>query len=312
MFCKFPAPSDNKAGCNKSLDYLSKEDKNRGDDNELKGFFSSDQTNLSKDDAQKTIEHSYYKKGLKSDQDKHFMVVVSFSKDELKGKSNEELIKYAQKNFANDYAASVTGREVDPKSIAWIGKVEENRKYKGFDKEVKEGNAKSGQIKEGDNRHIHFIVSRKTLDDKQISPHSNHFKSGTNSGAVKGGFDQDIFKLNTEKSFDKEFSHSREKKDMVQEKLKPYRKDLSAKDYTPIKADSLLEKIKTSFNKTKELAKSLFFNQNKPMKTAEEKNIKPEKTQSKSVLDKLNEKTQERQNEQSKEQDQNKDKGLSR
>lgn len=316
MFCKFPTPSDNAAGCGKSLDYLSKEDKNREPEHELSGFFSANQTNLSKEDAQGIVEHSLYKKGLKTDQDKYFMVVMSFSQDELKGKSNQDLIKYAQQNFAKDYAGSVTGRDVDPNQIAWVGKIEETRKHKGYDKEVKEGNAKSGQIKDGDNRHVHFIVARKTLDDKQVSPHSNHFKSGTNSGAVKGGFDQDVFKLFSEKSFDKSFSHDREQKDMVQEKLKPYRPDLSQKDHTTNKAESLLDKIKTSLNKTKEIAKALFFNQNKPMKTTVDKSVERDENSSKSVLDKLNQKTQDRQQEQTKEQEKDNDKtknrGLSR
>lgn len=211
------------------MTYLEKEDKERDSENEINGFFSSNESGMSKDEAQKEIEHQYYKKGLKADADKFYSVTMSFSKDELKDKSNKELMSFAQNKFGEMYCDSVKGREVDPEKLKWVAKLEEQRKYKGDHKDVTEGKAKSGELKPGDNRHIHFVVARKTSDDKQISPMSNHFREGAKTGAVKSGFDQDHMKYKCEKEFDKEFNHKRKEAEKVDNKLGDYRPDLKNK-----------------------------------------------------------------------------------
>lgn len=211
-----PKSGGNSGSCDQVLNYLEKESK---------GFFDANRDDLSNDQAKHTIEHSFYKKGVKKTDSKFYSVVFSFSADELKGKTDEQLVEFAKSNFADTYCSSIKGKDQGSDTIAWVAKLEKNRKYKGDHPDVKADKAKSGQLKPGDNRHIHFIVSRKTLDDKQVSPMSNHFKK-SNKGAVKSGFDQDAFKLDIENRFDQHFEHLRKTADRVEEKLRPYRPDL--------------------------------------------------------------------------------------
>lgn len=253
MFCKFPPPdkkTGNASGIEKMTEYLSKEDKDRDKDHELSGMFSSEEKNLSQEQAKEIVEHSGYRKGLGANDAKYYTVVMSFSQKELVGKTNQELIEFAQRNFAELYVGGVVGRELDPKTIAWVGKLEENRYYKGDDPEVKDGKAKSGQLKSGDNRHLHIIVARKTLDGKQISPHSNHFREGKSRGAVKSGYDQDVFKIDAETRFDKDFGYKRSKEESVAFKISPYRKDILGKRQidSEKRLETLLEKSDRLFS----------------------------------------------------------------
>jgi len=211
-----PKSGGNSGSCAQILNYLEKEGK---------GFFDTHRDDLNHSEAKDTVEHRLYKKGVGKDDSKHYSVVFSFSKEELNGKTDKELIDFAKANFAETYCNAIKGKEQDPSTIAWVGKLEKNRKYKGDHPDVLAGLAKSGQNKKGDNRHIHFVVARKTLDDKKVSPMSNHFRK-VSKGAVKSGFDQDFFKIELEKRFDMAFTHSRENTDKVEEKLRKYRPDL--------------------------------------------------------------------------------------
>jgi hypothetical protein len=239
----------NSGSCSQLLSYLEKEDKSREEGDELKGFFNAKSDHLSAEKAKDIVEHDFYKKGLKTDADKFFSVTMSFSKDELKDKTDKELMEFAKEKFGEMYVGAVKGREIDPENIAWVAKLETERKYKGTDKEVKEGQAKSGEKKDGDQQHIHFVVARKTLDDKQISPMSNHFRAGAETGAVKSGFDQDHFKFDCEQKFDEKFNHQRESTDSVKEHLAPYRPDLVEKfrDKEYIRPQEKLEDITAAY-----------------------------------------------------------------
>lgn len=222
----------NSGSCGALLNYLEKEDKNRDDEHELKGFFNSERSDLTNDEAKKEIEHQYFKKGLKSDADKFYTVTMSFSQEELKGRTNKELIEFAQEKFPQMYANAIQGKELEPEKLNWVAKLEEERKLKGTDNLVKEGLAKSGAVKDGDQRHMHFVIARKTNDGKrQVSPMTNHFKNASNKGAVKSGFDQYHMVFEAEKEFDKRFDYNRERKDSVLDKteFKTHRPDLIEK-----------------------------------------------------------------------------------
>ena len=209
--------TNNASGCHLSVNYLEKDNKDK--DITQKEFFFNDTTNVA---VPSKVEYDIneHKKGLKTTDSKYYEVVVSFSKDELKGKSDKELKEYIKKEFPKAYTGAVNGKEVDEKQLTWYAKLEQNREYKGVDKEVKEGKAKSGQQKEGDQRHFHILIARKTKDEKlKISPLSNH--KDTQKGAVKGGFERVKFFENIEKSFDKHFKHERSQEQSFQ-----YRNDM--------------------------------------------------------------------------------------
>lgn len=270
-FQSSPLKSGNNSGsCGQLLNYLEKEDKTRDEEHELSGFFSSKSDGLSTEKAKEVIEHDFYKKGLKNDADKFYSVTMSFSQDELKGKSNEELKQFAQEEFSKMYVGAVKGRELDPENIAWVAKLETERKYKGTDQEVKEGIEKSGDLKEGDQRHIHFVVARKTLDDKQISPMSNHFREGADTGAVKSGFDQDHFKFECEDKFDKKFNHERQSGESIKDHLAPYRPDLVEKFRTN-EEEKAVDKLKEIVDKQPEFKESAIKEQQEKLKEANEK-----------------------------------------
>lgn len=222
----------NAGSCGKLIDYLEKEDKNRADDNVLKGFFNSERNDLSNIEAKDEIEHKFFKKGLKTDADKFYTVTMSFSQDELIDRTDEELIEFAQQKFPELYCNAVQGKEFDINQLQWVAKLEENRKHKGTDEAVKEGTVKSGSLKDGDQRHIHFVVARKTKDGKrQISPMTNHFKPSTKTGVVKSGFDKYHMVFQAEQFFDRHFGLSRPKSYSVMSKVEiiTHRPDLVEK-----------------------------------------------------------------------------------
>jgi hypothetical protein len=204
--------TNNASGCHLSVNYLEKENKDKSITE--KEFFFNDTTNVA---VPSKVEHDIneHKKGLKSTDSKYYEVVINFSKDELKGKSDKELKEYVKKEFPKAYTGAVNGKDIDEKQLTWYAKLERERKYKGTDKEVLEGKAKSGQMKEGDQRHFHVLIARKTKDEKhKISPLTNH--RDTQKGVVKGGFERVKFAENIEKSFDKHFKYERSQEQSFQ------------------------------------------------------------------------------------------------
>lgn len=228
-FVKFqtsPKSSGNSGSVAPAISYFSKEDKNRDPDEIGYGFFSSEKTGITPEEAKELIEHKLYSKSLGKDESKYFHVMIGFSQSELEGKTDKELIEFVQRNFAETYLEAGKRSETDPSQLVWCAKLETTRKYKGDDEKVRQNAKKSGQLKEGDQRHIHIVVARKTLGNAKISPLSNHFRVGKSKGAVGKGFDQDDFKALIEEAFDTQLIHSRNREDSVITKLAVYRPDL--------------------------------------------------------------------------------------
>jgi hypothetical protein len=228
-FVKFqtsPKSSGNSGSVAPAISYFSKEDKNRDPEEIGYGFFSSEKTGITPEEAKELIEHKLYSKSLGKDESKYFHVMIGFSQSELEGKTDKELIEFVQRNFAETYLEAGKRSETDPSQLVWCAKLETTRKYKGDDEKVRQNAKKSGQLKEGDQRHIHIVVARKTLGNAKISPLSNHFRVGKSKGAVGKGFDQDDFKARIEEAFDTQLIHSRSREDSVITKLAVYRPDL--------------------------------------------------------------------------------------
>jgi hypothetical protein len=196
----------NATGCKMSVDYLSKENEGKELSNQ-EHFFNDKQDFIGKESAKKTID-SPTKEGMSPKDARYFEVIVSFDKNELKGKTDDQLKEYVKEKFPQVYAESVKGKEVDKDKLLWVAKLEKERKYKGTDKDVIEGKAKSGQKKEGDQRHVHILIARKTSDEKmKVSPLTNH-KKESKDGKVSG-FDRTEFINKTEQEFDKKFEYKR-------------------------------------------------------------------------------------------------------
>lgn len=118
----------------------------------------------------------------------------------LKGFTKKVMDEYAR-NFKRDNVKSA-------EDLLYFAKIEYQREFKGTDQQVREGHAKAGEVKPGNQMHIHVIVSRKDATNKvKLSPLSNH--RSTKKGPIKGGFDRTRFKEAVEWSFDEKFQYER-------------------------------------------------------------------------------------------------------
>lgn len=169
---------------------------------------------------------------------KFFAPTINFSKSELKflaseataGRSikstwqmnpkeferfNQYLIQYSRKvmdNYAQNFMRQEKGLN-DGGELVYFAKIEHLRKYKGIDKKVQQGLAKSGEKKEGLQSHVHIIVSRKDKTQKmKLSPLSNEKSKIRTIGqnAYKVGFDRKKWIVENEKSFDRMFHYKRQ------------------------------------------------------------------------------------------------------
>ena len=78
--------------------------------------------------------------------------------------------------------------------LLWYGKLEHNRYYHHTDEEVKQGIAKAGQAKTGEQMYIQIIVSRKDITNKiKLSPMNNSRGRNKQHSAKLGQFDRVTF-----------------------------------------------------------------------------------------------------------------------
>lgn len=112
----------------------------------------------------------------------------------------------------SNYAANFK-KNIAENQIVWFAKVEHKRRFKGIDKEVMTGRAKSGEPKKGLQTHVHITISRMHKDYRiNLSPLANARSSENlvlNGRKVKGGFDRSNWKQLNEDSFDKMFEYKR-------------------------------------------------------------------------------------------------------
>jgi len=231
-----PTSSDNKGSCSKYGHYLNKENqelKKEGQGHRQQFFFNQDQNMLTTLKAISMVDDNNKNKGLAKKQDRYFTLTLNFSQreqqhlastlakrpienvDELNAKEYEnynEVIKLFARQAMKNYAANFK-KDIDEKQIVWFAKIEHKRRYKGTDKEVVIGRAKSGEPKKGLQTHVHITVSRMHKDYRiNLSPMANARSSENlvlNGRKVKGGFDRSNWKQLNEDSFDKMFEYKR-------------------------------------------------------------------------------------------------------
>jgi hypothetical protein len=159
---------------------------------------------------------------LSRDEAKFFLVNISPSEHELlflKQEFGEEGAKQQLKQYANqlmdEYAknfkkANVKGKE----DILYFGKLENYRYYTHKDEEVKQGLAKRGDPKPGEQMHVQVIVSRKDITDSiRLSPLNNSRGKNAAHSLKVGQFDRVAFKHAAERTFDQAFDYDRELKE---------------------------------------------------------------------------------------------------
>ena len=203
---------NNKGSSRNLVNYLEKENQELGKDRQY--FFNLDRSMIPGEEVIRELDNNKAK--LSRDDAKFYSLSVSPSEKELVhlGNSREDqatALKAYTRTVMDEYAKNFN-KGLNVEDIKWYGKVEYSRHYKGSDKEARSGRTKQGDLKPGNNMHVHVIVSRKDVSNtKKLSPLTNH--QHTRGGPVKGGFSRDQFKDRTERAFDQQFNHKRELQD---------------------------------------------------------------------------------------------------
>ncbi|WP_088655938.1 DUF5712 family protein [Geofilum rhodophaeum] len=203
-YVKFDTPSDsNKTSPGGFIAYMEKEDKEKGIDKEF--WFNESEDYIPSYRIMADIDNQ---KGLGKEEFRYYTGSISFSEEELAYLDNDyKKLKQFGKAFINEYAENFN-KGLSPSDVRLYLKLESDRYYKGSDPEVLNGKRQSGEKKSGSNTHFHFIVGRKSTDEKKkLSPLSNHIN--TRTGAVTGGFSRDQLKERSERLFDIMFKYNR-------------------------------------------------------------------------------------------------------
>ena len=214
---------NNRGSSGQLVAYLEKENRQQHELNpalELEYWFNQQGQEIQSYEVRISIDKNVSK--LSKDEAKFFLVNISPSenellflkeefgevgaKQELKEYANQVMDEYA-KNFKKEY---VKGNQ----DILYFGKVENNRYYTHKDEQVKNGTAKRGQPKPGEQMHVQIIVSRKDITDSiRLSPLNNSRGKNVAHSLRVGQFDRSAFKQAAERTFDKAFGYDRELKE---------------------------------------------------------------------------------------------------
>ena len=207
-----PIKGANGGSCQRLAGYLEKEN-NQLPPSQQEAFFCAHSDKVSQSEVVAGIDRNGAAQGLKTGQDRFYTFTIDPSQKELAhiGGDPDKLRDYTRGAMEN-YAANF-GKGVESKDLVWYAKIEYSRSYTHEDKAVQEGTAQKGQPKEGDQAHVHIIVSRFAERQQEgertasLSPLTNHRKAG---GAIGNGFDRVNFIQANERLFDKTFSYGRE------------------------------------------------------------------------------------------------------
>lgn len=192
--------SNNTGSSQRIMNYLFDADKIEGK------FFNQFGSNMTKKQAVELIDNNV--KGLKKEELKFYSLTLNPSKEELDAiKNDPEKLKSYTINVMSDFAKNITNQNVNPDDLVWTAIIHDKRHYTNLDKfkfEKKEGvpfphktledieswkvnNPNSScpfekeAIKEGNNAHIHIVVSRKDFEmNKTITLHGRNSKDKFN------------------------------------------------------------------------------------------------------------------------------------
>lgn len=140
-------------------------------------FFDQQREGIGAEEVQERIDTNV--QGLQKDKPRFHSLVISPSQDELRHLDNdpEKLTAYTRQVMEN-YAANFTDkrkRHLKSDDLIWYATIHRSRHYSGLDDAVQTGAAQPKQTKEGEQTHVHVIVSAR---DKTMS-RSLHPDSGS-------------------------------------------------------------------------------------------------------------------------------------
>ncbi len=213
--------ADNKGSCGPLVNYLEKENRT-GAQETLERWFNHIDQSYEDYEVRRTIDSNIAKLG--KDDAKFFLINISPSQKELThleekygaDKISEMLKKYTVK-VMDEYARNFNRNGIKSShDLVWFAKLENNRYYTYNDKEVKNGTRRRGELKQGDQRHVQVIVSRKDLTNKiKLSPMNSSRGRNIEHSKKMGQFDRMTFKQCGETLFDREFGFERGLKDTI-------------------------------------------------------------------------------------------------
>ena len=170
---------NNSGSCTNLVNYLSKEDNDKGLEREL--YFNHDKDRITSIEVVHSIDNNC--PNIEQNEAKFYSLVIAPEPDEMEHlKSDPKRLKEYVRDTMDIYAKNFnkkdgTSKNLSGNDLVYYAKMEHNRYYKGTDKEVKTGLAKQGDTMPGDNTHVHIIVSRKDKSKKiKLSPLANSKK----------------------------------------------------------------------------------------------------------------------------------------
>jgi hypothetical protein len=214
---------NNKGSSGQLVNYLEKENRllyDRHPQQEVEYWFNQESQQIQPYQVRYDIDHNIDR--LSKDEAKFFLVNISPSENELlflKEEFGEDGTKQQLKQYANqvmdEYARNFKKDKVQGNTdILYFGKLENHRYYTYKDEEVKQGLAKRGEQKPGEQMHVQIIVSRKDITDSiRLSPLNNSRGKNAAHSLKVGQFDRVAFKQVAERTFDQAFDYDRELKE---------------------------------------------------------------------------------------------------
>lgn len=209
---KSTSAKKNLGSSQKLFAYLDKENKGLSDD-EKDQFFNQDRDDISAEEATDKIDANKAKLG-KNDE-KYVSMIISPSPEEIKAIDGDvDKMKLYVRKVMNEYAVNFN-RGLTGDDLLYFAKIERTRKFVNSDIEVKNGYAKVGELKAGDQMHAHVVVSRKDITNtKRLSPNTEargtkDFFVPTKSEKITKGFDRSNMISKSEKIFDELFEFDR-------------------------------------------------------------------------------------------------------
>lgn len=214
---------NNKGNSTQLVNYLEKENHNAPKENRSSElWFNNVSTEISPQEVRVKIDNNIAKLGRNDA--KFFLVNISPSHKEIAflmerfgEKGAEDKLKEYAVAVMDAYAQNFKRLGIESgKDLLWYAKLERNRYYSHNDPEVKNGMAKVGEPKEGEQMHVQVIVSRKDKTNKiKLSPMNNSRGSNKEHSAKIGQFNRLAFKNSGEQIFDKMFGFDRLLKETI-------------------------------------------------------------------------------------------------
>jgi hypothetical protein len=196
--------------------------------------FFNNEGSFTKDEIVKSIDTNV--KGLTADDDKFYSLVLSPSQAELEHiKNNPQKLKEFAANCMENYAQNFTLKTKDgslkklsEKDLVWFANIEYDRTYKGDADEVKSGEKKQDERKDGLQTHIHITVSARDKSMKMtLNPRT---KDKTRFSIIAWG-------ERNQQTFDSKFGYDSPKKSFTNQNKEAWNKVMS------------VERILTTFEK---------------------------------------------------------------